>query len=792
MKFFSFLVSFLFITLVLSSTLVERQLRSNYFEPNLYALFNNVNIKSFDDFHLPLQILGRISKTLKTDGIIQTIDSKGEIIYYLELIFQKFLQLDVPHHLQFPVVYGLKSFQFDVLWAFIPDVIPVSDIQSLHLAISKYLELTNVDALNNYKQQNGKLISMFDLWKTRDNSCLEITEGANESVPSSPLPCPSLIQSSKVVQPLGKAYDSVTDKAQFRENYLDKNLFALFDKVIVRSLNELLISVELLWRVKRDPSIDVSNVKNDEIKDEILYKLKMICGYLCRAKLSIGKQFSIVQGVKTFNFEVLAAYIPQIVPVQYVDELLSAVSMYLYLFDVEEAFDKNFERNRNLISKIRDLKSKKEYGPESNLDIEQNTKYNPVFTPKPSYRYPQSNFLSSTEEREDEDEGIRFFKTTFGPKEREFPKSDEQTYRDTLSTYRLLNNASENEYVSLKSSMEHISIAKTWEESRAEEEKVIVNYIGLDQDFPFDLKFGKFESLAKLYSYLGSIKIEQDGDSELITKIKLEIRDNLKFTIQLLCEQGKDDELLANTLVELKYEPLAKQLGFPAGPEVLIYPLNESSDKLFRVLESLFGSVYGLIINKYLIFKKELFDLGLEGGDPVDDAYNKFMQEYLKQNVLIFDIIKKERERSLFELENKSSFLFINSDEKLTIEKPYDCLSNRKVSPIAEHQQTETIINKDEGNKLLTTFEDGEDVLEYEVNIEDIDYDPQYDEESSDKYGDSFDYEDDGRNDFFAKDPFTNDYDPAIYEGEGADIEYPIKIQETDHNLENIDNQSNN
>jgi ribosomal protein L31E len=604
------------------------QLRKNYMNGHICSLFDNVKIVSFNNLCNALKLLAEIGNEETIDSSQFRNKSKNDIIHLLDLICDKLSQARISGEREIFIVEGIKNYHFEILVDLIPNPILLRDVTELNKEVIDYLKFFEAHFLEIYKSKNEKLFSRIKFLELESIIGSERAEKA--------------MREKK--QFLNKELDKKT-LLQLQENYLDINLYTLFDNVDAYCLAEFTNIVEYLWKVEREKSFDRSNMHNDRIKDEILFNLRMICERLCDTGLADSQQSVIIKNIKNFQFEFLKDFIPQFISKTYFSALSSAVSYYLFHF--KEFCPDNYLQDRNLVSKVQAWKDKLENGPvrANGQNNQSETLSRPVNVQSPK------NTRHSNVQTED-------FRGKF-----KYPSEPAKSIYDAQKLATLTTNyATEVKWVN--PSLKPLPIYTSgWEKPSIDKNKVIT-LVGLDKDFPFNLKNRKPSSLNDLYMRLGSHMILNNGDGEVIAKIKLEIRDRMKNIIELLDYSAKEEKLLVNALMELKFQPLDELFGLSkkfVDPQSLY---DENISTLFVELKALFRSVHSLIINRNLTFKeipeRKIPNRPAKGikesnRSPLEKAFDEFMQEYVAQNVSIFEKIYAEKEeRLLLELESKS------------------------------------------------------------------------------------------------------------------------------------------
>jgi hypothetical protein len=690
MKIFSFLASLSLVTLVLSSSIDtvngdKLQLRKNYLEDHFCRLFDKVNIVSLNELSNALKLLMEIGKEESSFQTSQFQKNfKDDIISLLNLICDKIPLAEISGEQEISIVQRIKDYQFEVL----VDLTPVSDVIELAKKVAWYFYRFEEHFEEAYKSKNEKLFSRIKFLELKGTIGSERAEKA--------------MREKELY--LNKEVDNDT-LAQLGKNFRRNNLYTLFDNVDARCIAEFTNIVEHLYIISKGESID----RIGEIKYKILFNLKMVCEGLCDTGLSDELQLSIIESIKKFQFWVLDEYVPLFVPNMYVSALSDAVSNYLC--QIEE-----FSLNNYLQNQTRTSKAKQVNGPAPFPTFNQNNRFDAF--PRPLNVHPSKNsrHLINTEIGNVDREERNFRGNFRAPSQ--FPESNEQVYRAPKAAtsiggknvsggkfsqlpqpiepvYRTLiggKGASRGKFSAEKPLWDPFPIAKSVREKPVIDKNTVINHLGLDKDFPFNLRDRKYDSLKGLSRYLESQTINQVGDNLVITKIKSEIRDSLEKIINLLNSQAKDEALLSNTLAELKFQPLDKLLGLSTK---IIDPHGSYDDNIFTLfgsLKALFVSVHSLIINKKMIYK---------GAGALDKAYNEFMQEYLTQNVAIFDkIFEEKEEKLLLELKIKSS------EEK----------AQRSNSTSLEAIETE------ENQSLDDIYDAADDLNDQNVTAEDFDY----------------------------------------------------------------------
>jgi hypothetical protein len=489
------------------------------------------------------------------------------------------------------------------------------------------------------------------------------------------------------------------DRLQLKKNYLNYHLCSLFDDVNINSLNELTNALGLLVDIGKEESFEISEFTK-ESKNKIIRSLNLICGKISQVRIPDLLENSIIEGIKQFRFEALALFdlLPHNINIPFLIDLIKLLKNVEWYFSFcgDGHFSEVYKsQNEVLFSWIEFMENK--LGMYEELDIDM------VFQLQKNYR--DSNLLAmfvnvDTSNLATFSNVLKNLWLIVG--EKSFDKSkvfnshikdkiifslkviceklcDPKAGLDKDQQIAIIEGIKKCQYNVLADFTPRLlpeiyftglCSAVSLYLSRFEE-FCHNTIISLDKnDFPFDLKKHRFTSLNALYSHLEKRNIVREGDSEAIGKIKVAIRENLKNAIKLLISQAVDKKQLINALVELKFEPLDKLLGLSAG---IVDPHDDkNAATLCEGLKSLFISVYSLIINRNLIFKRDISEGRIPKGiaEDTDDftlialdkTYDEFMQEYLTQNVHIFAKIAEEKEEQLFELKSNSNLPF--SEEK--------------------------------------------------------------------------------------------------------------------------------
>lgn len=390
---------------------------------------------------------------------------------------------------------------------------------------------------------------------------------------------------------------------QLRKNYLENDILVLFDNVKIDTLDELLTCLRILLKISGNAKIDVA-LGIDATKGKIIENFVVTCAALQTTELSDNQELPIVHGLKKFQFDAITDYIPEVVPLSFARSLNASILKYLGLYN-ESLFDVYYQQNGKLISKLKSLRIPRE---DKFKNYGSNIRYNALRGPM--------TVLPDVKEEEVEDDTIKFFQASSKAPRRSAISNPSRpnVYREPIDVefenyinakkfdqfenfFRQNRNDADILQEEMRRGKERKMFSKAFTESmefqsesleplpyyqkenpfyQGKEEKqpddqvLILAYFGLDKDFPFDLKRSQFKCVDDLFIYLDSQKMEQEGDSEVIINIKLQIKDNLKLVTKLLCGQVKNEQLLVNELVKLEYQPLDKLMGLSQKTDSLL------------------------------------------------------------------------------------------------------------------------------------------------------------------------------------------------------------------------------